>query len=66
MRPDWARWLRFAVFTLGLSPEAFWALTVAEWKALTAERNAPEPLGRSELETLLQAHPELSKSESHE
>jgi uncharacterized phage protein (TIGR02216 family) len=48
--------MRLAV-RLGLSPEVFWRLSVAEWRALT-EADAPERLGRGQLQKLMAAHPD--------
>ncbi|MFC4724372.1 phage tail assembly chaperone [Glycocaulis abyssi] len=35
MNAHWAACLSFAVLRLGLTPRAFWALSLAEWRALT-------------------------------
>lgn len=35
MSGHWAGWLGFAVTRLGLTPDAFWALSLPEWRALT-------------------------------
>lgn len=45
MRAHWADWLGFAVHRLGLSPSAFWSLSLAEWLALVrpAARKADLP-----------------------
>ena len=61
MSPAWAQRFRFAVTRLGLSPAAFWALTLAEWRALTAAAAAPPPLSREGLDALLAAHPDLKR-----
>ncbi|WP_428410010.1 phage tail assembly chaperone [Hyphococcus sp.] len=47
----------FAVLRLGLSPDAFWALPVAEWRALL-EAAAPqnETMTRDALMQLINAH----------
>lgn len=66
MSEVWASWLRFAVLNLGLTPEAFWSLTLSEWIALTRQKSPVQPLGRSELEALLRAYPDLSKSRVEE
>ncbi len=42
---------------LGLAPDAFWRLSVAEWRALSAPGIA-EPLSRAELDALMRAHPD--------
>lgn len=45
------QWFAYAVTTLGLSPEAFWALTLAEWRFLAPD--APAALSRAGLEALI-------------
>lgn len=51
----WADWLRAAA-ALGVTPAAFWRLSVREWRALTAAADAP--LARNELEALMQRFPD--------
>ncbi|MEQ8435568.1 MAG: phage tail assembly chaperone [Oceanicaulis sp.] len=55
MSEPWRSWLAAAVLRLGMTPEAFWALTLAEWRALTLAAAAPalRPMSRAELEALL-------------
>jgi len=36
----WRQWFLFAVVTLGLAPEDFWALTIEEWRHLTPDEGA--------------------------
>lgn len=47
MNAHWAACLSFAVLRLGLTPDAFWALSVLEWRALTwpflAVSDLPDP-----------------------
>ncbi|MCR9128830.1 MAG: phage tail assembly chaperone [Alphaproteobacteria bacterium] len=62
MSPAWAERLRFAVRGLGLRPDDFWALTLAEWRALTAPEPWSAPLSRGDLDDLLAAHPDLTRS----
>ncbi|MBL8548381.1 MAG: phage tail assembly chaperone [Hyphomonadaceae bacterium] len=50
----WRAWLALAL-SLGLAPEAFWRLSVREWRALT---RAPAPLSRTDLEALMRAYPD--------
>lgn len=52
----WRQWLAFAVSSLGLAPDAFWSLTLAEWRAL-APRDAGA-LGRDGLERLIALYPD--------
>ncbi|XBQ16283.1 MAG: phage tail assembly chaperone [Oceanicaulis sp.] len=53
MSPRWAAWFAAGVGRFGLSPDAFWSLTLAEWRALISTRAGPRPLGRTELDALL-------------
>ncbi|GGG99942.1 hypothetical protein GCM10007420_14790 [Glycocaulis albus] len=47
MSAHWAGWLGFATLRLGLTPHQFWALSLAEWRALTrpfaAGSDLPDP-----------------------
>ncbi len=52
----WRQWFAFAVVSLGLSPQAFWALTIAEWRWLAPDDSAA--MGRSSLETLIALYPD--------
>lgn len=52
----WRQWFRFAVVSLGLSPGAFWALTLAEWRFLSPD--APGALGREDLQKLIALYPD--------
>lgn len=61
MSPAWAERLVFAVTRLGLKPDAFWALTLAEWRALTAPAPGAGPPSRGELDALLAKHPDLKR-----
>jgi uncharacterized phage protein (TIGR02216 family) len=54
----WPSLLRLAVLELGLTPEAFWRLSLAEWRALTAVPD-PEPgLTRSQFDALSALYPD--------
>ena len=46
-----------AASAAGVPPEAFWRLSLREWRWLTAVGGAA-PLGRGELERLMEAHPD--------
>lgn len=52
----WAAALRLAVLGFGIGPEAFWRLSVREWRALSREHAAA--LGRAELMRLMAEHPD--------
>ena len=43
MTPAWAALLRAALL-MGVTPEAFWRLSLAEWRALAGEADAAERL----------------------
>ncbi len=49
--------LRTAV-AMGVSPEAFWRLSLKEWRILTAGPEAVAPLGRGDLERMMRAWPD--------
>lgn len=50
----WPDLLRTAL-ALGIQPDAFWRLSVAEWRALTGGHSL---LTRTDLAALLAAHPD--------
>jgi uncharacterized phage protein (TIGR02216 family) len=54
----WGARLRTAV-ALGVSPEAFWRLSLKEWRMLTAVAGKAVPMGRAEVEALMQAWPDF-------
>lgn len=58
MSPLWRDWFAAGVTRFGLSPEVFWSLTLAEWRALTAARSGPAPMGRTDLDTLISRYTE--------
>ena len=60
MSPAWAGRLRLAL-RLGLKPDAFWRLSLAEWRALTEPAEAPA-LSRPEFEALASKYPDYSPS----
>lgn len=47
-----------AALALGIGPEAFWRLSVREWRMLTAAEAGAGPMGRDELETMMEAWPD--------
>ena len=51
---NWAAMLQAAV-RMGVAPEAFWRLSLREWRMLTAAEPAPV-MGRAEFERLLEAY----------
>ncbi len=54
---QWRAALRLACWRLGLSPQAFWALSVREWQALVGPEVGPV-LTRGDLEGLMQKFPD--------
>ncbi|CAN5393686.1 phage tail assembly chaperone [soil metagenome] len=57
MNPRWAHALRLASLRLGVPPEAFWRLSLSEWRALTETPAAPV-LTRAALDRLLARFPD--------
>jgi uncharacterized phage protein (TIGR02216 family) len=55
--PAWRAALRLAVQQLGLGPEAFWRLSLVEWRALTEAPAAPV-LNRAALDALIARFPD--------
>lgn len=43
---------------LGVAPESFWRLSVAEWRALATPAGQPGPLSRAQLDELMTNHPD--------
>lgn len=43
---------------LGIAPEAFWRLSVREWRMLTAADGGAAPMERSDLERMMEAWPD--------
>jgi uncharacterized phage protein (TIGR02216 family) len=52
--------LSLGLGTLRLSPEAFWALSLVEWRAILAASvpHTAAPLARREFESLMQEFPD--------
>ena len=57
MSPHWALALRRATLGLAIAPEAFWRLSLSEWRALTQAPAAPV-LTRGALDALLARFPD--------
>ncbi len=53
---DWAGWLRLAV-QLGITPKAFWQLSLREWRWLTQTQEA-QAMRRIEFEALARRFPD--------
>ena len=60
-REDGIPWggLLAAALRIGLAPEAFWRISLAEWRLLIAGAQGGEVMGRMEFEALLRACGEL-------
>jgi uncharacterized phage protein (TIGR02216 family) len=54
----WRAWMMFGLGRLGLSPREFWTMSLTEWRAIMAAHEPPV-LERTELETLMQEHPDV-------
>ena len=57
MSPHWGAALRLATLRLAISPEAFWRLSLVEWRALTEVPAAPV-LNRAALDALIARFPD--------
>ena len=57
MKPHWRAALRLATQGLAIAPEAFWRLSLAEWRALTEAPAAPI-LNRAALDALIARFPD--------
>jgi uncharacterized phage protein (TIGR02216 family) len=53
----WAEMLR-AALAVGVRPEAFWRLSVREWRMLTERVAAQGPMGRGVFERMAEAWPD--------
>ena len=53
----WGEMLRTAA-RLGLGPEAFWRLSLREWRMLTERPGGGLPIGRLDLERMAEAWPD--------
>jgi len=53
----WAEMLRTAA-AMGITPEAFWRLSLREWRMLVEAPAGAEPLGRAGLERMMEGWPD--------
>lgn len=53
----WTEMVRAAAL-LGLAPEAFWKLSLREWRMLTERPGAPTPMNRGDLDRMTEAWPD--------
>jgi len=47
-----------AALAMGVCPEAFWRLSLKEWRMLTAGAAGPGPMGRGEFDRMAEAWPD--------
>lgn len=62
MSPHWGAALRLATLRLAIAPEAFWRLSLVEWRALTEAPAAPI-LSRAALDALIARFPDTPAQE---
>lgn len=60
---DWPALLRAGITGLGLRPAEFWALTPAELRMMLGIDAVAAPMGRTALEAMAQAYPDLQKDD---
>ena len=67
MSASWQNWFALGVLRFGLSPDAFWRLSVLEWRALCAALgpDAAPPPERGVLETLMRRFPDGVTDDRH-
>lgn len=53
----WAEMIRGAL-VLGIGPEAFWRLSLKEWRMLTQADSAAAPMARARLDELTERWPD--------
>ncbi|QYF88342.1 phage tail assembly chaperone [Brevundimonas sp. PAMC22021] len=47
-----------AAAMMGVGPDAFWRLSLKEWRMLTARAEAGAPLGRGEMSLMMERWPD--------
>lgn len=57
MKTPWSGMMRLAL-GLGVTPAAFWALSLQEWRVLTERSGGPEPMNRQAFERLAEGWPD--------
>ena len=53
----WGEMMR-AAMRMGIAPEAFWRLSLKEWRMLTVVSPGAVPMGRGEVEALMRTWPD--------
>lgn len=62
---DWPGLMRAGMAGLRLAPDVFWRLTPAELALMLGDPAAVKPMGRSQLDDLRAAWPDLTKEDGH-
>ena len=67
MSAHWQGWFALGVLRFGLSPSAFWAMSVLEWRALCAALapGTPAPPDRAVLNALIARFPDGGDHDRH-
>ena len=67
MSAHWQGWFALGVLRFGLNPDAFWRLSVLEWRALCSALapGAAPPPDRSALDTLMRRFPDGVKNDGY-
>ena len=63
---DWPALMRVAFQGLGLSPEAFWAMTPTEFMILLGPESGAAPLRRDAFDALLARFPDKRDEDGHD
>ncbi|SMX28599.1 hypothetical protein TRP8649_02724 [Pelagimonas phthalicica] len=63
---DWPVLMRAGMRGLGLRPREFWDLTPAELQMLLGEGEGGQPMGRSQLNKLMDAFPDVTAPQEKE
>ena len=63
---DWPVLMRAGMRGLGLRPQEFWDLTPAELQMLLGEGEGGQPMGRSQLNKLMDAFPDVTVPQEKE
>jgi uncharacterized phage protein (TIGR02216 family) len=54
----WETWMALGLGRMRLSPPAFWAMSLKEWRAALGPSLVPEPVGRAELQRMMEEFPD--------
>lgn len=57
VRTPWSEMVRTAAI-LGVMPDAFWRLSLKEWRMLTERPESAAPMGRNDLMRMAEAWPD--------